>query len=116
MIVIRRSVTLVALLRNTPEPDVALPSAPLLPEIVPPELLPPGVVSVPSPITLKLPLVLERRMPLAVPPEEVTLVKVIVKGVVLLVRVISTAVAPLLLITPLVAVIVPLFSVARRAL
>src|SRR5689334_12182615 len=112
----RRSVTFVALLRNTPEPLVVLPSAPLLPEIVPPVELPPTAVLAPSPTTVKLPLVFESVMPFAVPPEELMLVNVRFKGVVLLLRVISTAVAPLLLIVPLVAVMVVVLLVARSAL
>ena len=63
----------------------------------------PAVVQVPpSPATVKLPLVFCSVMPFAVPPVDVTLVSEMLKGVVLLARVISTAVAPLVLIAPLV--------------
>ncbi len=53
-------------------------------------------------------------MPVAVPPLEDTLVKVTLNGVVLLLRVISTAVALGALIVPLVVVMVLLLSVATN--
>jgi hypothetical protein len=48
------------------------------------------------------------------PPSDETLVNDITSGVVPLARVISTAVAPVLLIVPLVVVIVLLLSVASK--
>src|SRR5258708_3215187 len=114
LIVIRRRVTLVALFRYTPMPDVTLPSAPLLFAIVPPVPLPPNEVLTPSPFTAKLPLVLLRDIPSFVPPEDETLVSEIASGVVALLRVILTA-APLPeLIAPLVVVMVLVFSVAFK--
>lgn len=100
----------VALFRNMPVPWVVLPSAPVLVAIVPPE------AAAPVPTTVKLPLVFERMIPLLAPPEEETLVSETTSGVVPLARVISTAVAPLLLIAPLLLVMVPLLFVATRPL
>ena len=61
-----------------PIPLVVLPSEPDLPVIVPPVLLPPTLVFVPSPVTVKPALepVLSRMIPSAVPPFDVMLVKV----------------------------------------
>src|SRR3954454_20441378 len=113
-----------------PTPVVVLPSAPVLLWIVPPVqsattgfVIVAGVpvalmVTAPPhwpfefPVTVKLPLVFCRVMPLLAPPLDETLTRLILKGVVLLLRVISTAVAPLLVMVPLVAVIVLVLSVA----
>src|SRR6185295_13505741 len=100
--------TFVALFRNMPVPCVVLPLAPVLLAMVPP------VPADPVPVTLKLPLVFERMMPLAAPPEDETLVCEMASGVLPLARVISTAVAPGALIAPLVLVMVPLLSVASN--
>lgn len=91
-----------------PVPCVVLPSAPVLLAIVPPE------PAVPVPTTVKLPVVFERIMPLPAPPDEETLVSEIISGVVPTARVISTAVAPELLIVPLVEAMVLLLSVASK--
>src|SRR5689334_13836975 len=93
-------------------PEVVLPSEPLLFEIVPPVELPPTDRFVPSPFTVKLPLVLFREMPSFVPPLDDTLVSEIASGVVPLVLLTLIAVPLPVLIVPLVVVMVPLFSVA----
>ena len=67
----------------------------------------------PVPVTVNEPLTLFSFMPIA-PPSDETLVSDITSGVVPLARVISTAVAPVLLIVPLVVVIVLLLSVASK--
>src|SRR4051812_16230442 len=90
------------------------PSAPVAPVIVPPLLLPPTVVLVPSPLIVKLPLVFFRKIPLGGAVLADTLVSDMANGVVPLVREISTAVAPLVLIAPLVEVMVFVLSVASR--
>src|SRR5687768_3364386 len=90
------------------------PSAPVAPMIVPPLLLPPTLVFVPSPLMVKLPLVLLRKIPFGGAVLADTLVSDTAKGVVPLDRVISTAVAPLVLIAPLVEVMVLLLSVASK--
>jgi len=87
---------------------------PVVFRISPPELSPPTVVLL-LPTTVKLPLVFVSRMPL-LPPLADTLVSVTTSGVVLLDRVISTAIAPLVLIAPLVVVIVVVLSVANKPL
>src|SRR6266852_293214 len=78
--------------------------------MVPPEEL---LALVPSPTTVKLPLVLLRLIPVA-PPLADTLVSEIASGVVLLLRVILTAVVVPELIAPLVVVMVLVFSVAFK--
>src|SRR5215469_3096478 len=114
LIVIRRSVIFVTLFKKMAIPCVLLPFAPLLFAIVPPVLLPPSVVLVPSPFTVKLPLVLFREIPLLVPPEVDTLVSAIARGVVPVVLLILIAVPDPVLMAPLVVVIVLLFSVAFK--
>ena len=69
----------------------------------------------PSPVTVKLPLVLVRTIPFG-PPVVETLVSETASGVVLLARVISTAAAPLVLMVPLVTVMVCVLSVANSPL
>src|SRR3954453_19622669 len=61
-----------------PIPVVVLPSAPDLPEIVPPVLFPPSSVFVPSPVTVSPPElpVLSRMIPSADPPVELMLTNV----------------------------------------
>lgn len=111
--------TLVAFSKKIPQPlvpDVVCPppsvplrmSPPVLFEIVPPE------AAVPVPVTVKLPLVRERTMPLPEPlPLDDTLVSEMASGVAgLMLLVILTAVAVPVLIVPLVAVMVLVFSVA----
>src|SRR4051812_37067319 len=105
--------TLDALLTKIPVPWV-LPSAPVLFAMFPPVQVPAVVQVPPLPATVKLPLVFCNVMPLAVPPVDETLVRTMLKGVVLEARVISTAVALLALIVPLVDVIVLLLSVASK--
>ena len=95
-----------------PTPDDVLPFVPLLLAMVPPVPLPPSEVLVPSPFTVKLPLVLFREMPSLVPPEDETLVRAIANGVVPLVLLMLIAVPEPALIVPLVVVIVFVFSVA----
>src|SRR5436853_7160291 len=101
-----------------PVPAVVL-SVPDIFEIVPPVLLPPTDVFEPSPLTVKLPDVFFKKMP-SVPLLAVTLVRAIAKGVVPLLREISTAAAlvepleALVVIVPLGTVRVLLFSVATR--
>src|SRR5882672_2881641 len=63
------------------------------------------------PVTVKLPFVFESKIPFE-PPFAETLVSETTSGVVPLLRVISTAVAPLVVIAPLVEVMVKVFSVA----
>ena len=92
---------MLAVLMRTPAP-VAL-------EIVPPE---PSLLPPPLPVTVKLPLVFVSLIPFVAPLAE-TLVCDIASGVVPVVRVISTAIAPLVLIEPPVEVIVLELSVAR---
>ena len=83
-----------------------LPSAPVLLAIVPPE------AAVPVPTTVKLPLVFERIIPFAVPPDEETVVSEITTGVAPLLLVTLTAPPLPVLITPLVVVMVLVLSVA----
>lgn len=64
------------------------------------------------PTTVKFPLVFVRTIPL-VPPVAEILVNEIARAVVLLLRVISRATAPLAVTVPLVTVIVFVLSVAR---
>src|SRR5215813_6010298 len=71
----------------------------------------PPVPADPAPDTVKLPLVLVNVMPL-VPPLAAMLVRETANGVVPLLRVISTAVAPVVLTLPLGMVIVLVLSVA----
>src|SRR5689334_11536475 len=91
--------------------------SPVVVVIVPPELL---LVLPPSPVMVKLPLVRVRMMPLVLLPLADTLVSEMASGVVLLLRVISTAGWPLaagepaVLIVPLVTVMVLLLSTAKR--
>src|SRR6185369_13335302 len=91
---------------------VVLPFAPLLFAIVPPLPFPPTVVVVPSPTTVKLPLVFWSIMPVADPPLDDTAVNVMLSGVEPPVRLIFTAVALGAVIVPLVLVMVPLLSIA----
>src|SRR6266849_7460953 len=112
--VIRRSVMFVALLRKTPMPDVVLPFAPLLVWMMPPELLPPSDVLTPSPLMVKLPLVLTSEMPSLVPALDDTLVRDIANGVARLLLLILTAVPVPELIVPLVVVMVLLLLVASN--
>src|ERR1041385_4877902 len=79
---------------------------PVVPVMVPPDPLPPTVaVSAPLPVTVKLPLVLVNTIPL-VPPLAPTLVSEIYNGVLLVLRLISTATLLVVLTLPLVAVLV----------
>ena len=109
--------TLVALFSTMPVPTgVAVESsAPVALAIVPPEQ--PAVFPLmqvpPVPVIVKLPEVLDSMIPLD-PPLAVTVVSETASGVVLLPRVISTAVAPEVLIVPLVMVIVCVLSVASK--
>ena len=73
--------------------------------------MPPLPAVVPVPFTVKLPLVLLSTMPLA-PPVADTLVSAMTRGVAPLIRVISMAGAPLVVIAPLDVVIVLVFSCA----
>jgi hypothetical protein len=113
----RVSETFVALFSTMPVPiGVAVESsAPVVLAMVPPEQ--PAVFAFvqvpPVPVTVKLPEVLDSMMPL-VPPLAETLVSETESGVVLLARVISTAVLVVVLIVPLVVVMVWVLSVASR--
>ena len=90
-------------------------SAPVALAMVPPEQpLVLALVQVPPvPVMVKLPEVLDSMIPLG-PPLAETLVNETASGVVLLARVISTAVAPDVLTLPLAVVIVLVLSVASR--
>ena len=93
-------------------PAVVL-SAPVIPEMVPAEALPPRLVVVPSPLTEKLPEVFFRKMPFG-PPVVETFVRATASGVVLVLREISTPAAPLVMMVPLVIVMVCVLSVANK--
>src|ERR1051325_6218125 len=109
--------TLVALFNTMPVPTgVAVESsAPVELAMAPPEQ--PAVFALvqvpPVPVMVKLPEVLDSMIPLD-PPLAETLVSETASGVVLLARVISTAVFVVVLMVPLVVVIVLLLSVASR--
>ena len=113
------SETFVALFSTMPVPTgVAVElSAPVVPAMVPPEQ--PAVFALvqvpPVPVMVKLPEVLDSMIPLD-PPLAETVVSETASGVVLLARVISTAVLVVVVMVPLVIVIVVVLSVARRAL
>jgi len=116
----RVSETLVALFNTMPVPTGVADesSAPVEPEMVPPEQ--PAVIALvqvpPVPVMVKLPEVLDSMIPL-VPPLAETVVSETVSGVVPPpARVISTAVdpAPDVVIVPLGIVMFPLLSVASR--
>src|SRR6185369_7920589 len=113
----RVSETFVALFSTTPVPTGVADesSAPVLLAIVPPEQ--PAVFALvqvpPVPVMVKLPEVLDSMMPLG-PPLADTVVSETASGVVLLARVISTAVAPEVLTVPLGMVIVWVLSVASK--
>jgi len=115
----RVSETFVALFSTTPVPTGVADesSAPVELAMVPPEQ--PAVFALvqvpPVPVTVKLPEVLDSMMPLE-PPFAETVVSETASGVVLLARVISTAVAPEVLIVPLVIVSVCVLSVANKPL
>jgi len=107
------NVMLVTLFSDTPMPAVVL-SAPVVVVIRPPVQIGVRKVQVPPlPATVKLPEVLDRRIPFE-PPVAATLVSPMTNGVVPTPRVISTAVAPLVVIAPLVDVRVIELSVASR--
>ena len=115
----RVSETFVTLFSTMPVPTgvVVELSAPVEPEMVPPEQ--PAVFALvqvpPVPVTVKLPDVPDSMMPL-VPPLAETVVSETASGVVPLARLISTAVdpAPEVLIVPLGMVMVWVLSVASR--
>ena len=105
----RVSETFVALFSTIPVPTgvVVESSAPVELAMVPPEQ--PAVFALvqvpPVPVMVKLPEVLDSMIPL-VPPLAETVVSETARGVVLLERVISTAVFVVVLMVPLVVVIV----------
>ena len=113
----RVSETLVALFSTMPVPTGVADesSAPVELAMVPPEQ--PAVFPLmqvpPVPVTVKLPEVLDSMIPLE-PPLAETVVSETARGVVLLARVISTAVAPEVLTVPLGTVMVPVLSVASK--
>ena len=115
----RVSETFVALFSTTPVPAGVADesSAPVLLAMVPPEqpAVFPLIQVPPVPVTVKLPEVFDSMMPL-VPPVAETEVSETASGVVLLARVISTAVdpGPEVLTVPLGIVIVWVLSVASR--
>jgi len=115
----RVSETFVALFSTTPVPTGVADesSAPVELAMVPPEqpAVFPLIQVPPVPVTVKLPEVLDSMMPLE-PPFAETVVSETASGVVLLARVISTAVAPEVLIVPLVIVSVCVLSVANKPL
>src|SRR5215217_1330544 len=109
--------TLVALFSTMPVPTGVADesSAPVALAIEPPEQ--PAVFPLmqvpPVPVMVKLPEVLDSMIPLG-PPLAETVVSETDNGVVLLARVISTAVAPLVVTVPLGMVMVWVLSVASR--
>ena len=90
-----------------------MPSAPVIPEIVPPVASPPTAVLAVVPLTVKLPEVFLRKMPFG-PPVVETVFRTTDSGVVLLARLISTPAAPVVVIVPLGMVMVWVLSVASR--